>query len=190
MESNHQHNVMLPYLSAGEHLVWSDRPGKGVVFYPGDAYRIFLSIFWTVISLLGVVSVVSQGESIAIVIFFILMVGFGCHLAFGRFIYQARLRSRTFYGLTGQRLLIAVSFTHPRCTSIPLQSLQGMSLSCDKSGMGTITLDAPHKVPLGDMLAFLPLPPGRIKPRLERIRNAREVFDRIRSAQGALNSRD
>jgi hypothetical protein len=94
-------------LLAGEGLVWWGRPRQGLMLTPRDAYLIPFSLLWGGFAIFWESLVLSGDEK---PIFFVLwgvpFVLVGLYMIAGRFFHDAWKRSRTVYGLTGQRALI------------------------------------------------------------------------------------
>src|SRR5215469_2573528 len=104
--------VIVRELEAGESLLWSGQPRKGIVFRSSDLFLIPFSIFWGGFALFWEGSVLSEarrsGNSISLfmVLWGIPFVLIGLYLMFFRFIVDARRREHTCYGLTDRRAII------------------------------------------------------------------------------------
>ena len=102
----------------------------------------------------------------------------GLYVIVGRFFYEAMLRSRTYYGLTNERVIIISGLSSRTVKSLQVQTLTGVSLSEEASGTGTVMFgpNMPHSGRGSGA--------GRNPPlSFESIADAREVFERICSAQ-------
>jgi Bacterial PH domain len=107
----------------------------------------------------------------------------GLFFVFGRFIADARSRARTFYGVTGERILIVSGLFSQQIKSLQLRTLTDVSLTRRSDGSGTITFG-----PTNYMNSFFPIGawPGAGRyapPSFDLIERAKEVYDVIRNAQ-------
>ncbi len=107
----------------------------------------------------------------------------GIYLIVGRFFADAVLRSRTYYGLTTERIVIVSGLFSRTTKSLQLRTLSDVSLSESNDGLGTITFGpaAPWWAGSGGW-------PGsrqQLSPSFESISAARDVYEKIRAAQNA-----
>src|SRR5688572_9125120 len=99
-------------LSAGERLVWSGQPRDGIRLRPVDAFLIPFSLLWCGFALfwevMALTATSKQAGPIGYVfpLFGIPFVLVGLYLVIGRFMVDARMRARTFYGVTNERIII------------------------------------------------------------------------------------
>ena len=63
----------------------------------------------------------------------------GLYMIVGRFFYEAMLRSRTYYGVTNERVIIISGLSSRTVKSLQVQTLTDVSLSEEASGTGTVT---------------------------------------------------
>lgn len=109
----------------------------------------------------------------------------GLYLIFGRFIVDARIRARTYYGITNDRIIIVSGLFSQEIKSLPLNKVEDVSLSQHSDGTGTITLGStPYPYHFSGGSSW----PGARRyapPSLEFVSDAREAFDLIRSGQRA-----
>ncbi len=115
-------------------------------------------------------------------------VAIGLYMIFGRFIYDAWLRSNTYYGLTTERALIVRRTLEESVRSIALKTLGDVTLTVGKDLSGTITLG--NDTPGSPWLDFSPWNRSYYvsAPRFERIERAGEVYEQVRDAQGAAQA--
>lgn len=112
----------------------------------------------------------------------------GLYLVFGRFIVDARIRERTFYGLTSERIVIVSGLFSRRTKSLNLRTLSDISLTERPDGSGTITFGPAHPFAQCCFGEWLPSGgwPGAAQyapPAFDMIERAREVNDLIRQTQ-------
>ncbi len=99
------------YLRAGESLLWSGRPDPGVRFTPSDAFMVPFSIAWGGFAVIWEASAIASGAAPLFTLFGLPFVAVGFYITFGRFIYKRRQKLRTAYGVTTERVLVAVGDT-------------------------------------------------------------------------------
>lgn len=178
-------------LGKDEKLLWAGQPRQGFTLRTGDAFLIPFSvmwggfaIFWEVMALTGI----PKGEQapVAIKILFPLFgipfVLVGLYLIFGRFIVDARMRAKTYYGLTNRRVIIVSGLLNRQVQSLDLKGLNEITLSEKNDMSGTIMFGTN---PFGIMLMG-PTWPGtrsRLAPSFDLIANVRDVYNLIRDAQ-------
>src|SRR5205814_9543989 len=127
-------------LSAGERLIWAGRPRRGIVVLRRDLLRMPFNVFVLAFAVFWEYSVFTLSRralaSPSASIFGLLMlagglyfVWFGLYNIAGRYVHDALLRARTYYGITDQRIVI-------RST---LGTTQLLSLDLDRVGPITVT---------------------------------------------------
>jgi hypothetical protein len=171
--------VLRRALGTGERLLWLGKPKTGSQLRSEGAFLIpfgvgvwcWLAVFWKITAFIPDSPLFPfRLWGIA----FICVVGF--YLVFGHFIIDARLRGRTAYGVTNERVLI-VSGLSQRIKSLQLTSLGEVTLWQEEDGSGTIifesTPDFSH--PWYHESAIL----GTFK----RIEDAKSTYDLIRKAR-------
>ena len=98
---------------------------------------------------------------------------------FGWFIFDAMQRSKTYYGVMNERVIIISQLFGKKIKSLDLRTLSEISLDEKPDGSGTITFGSRRRYqPLGHM----ELEEQRI-PAFEMIQNAKSVYETVRSAQ-------
>ena len=107
----------------------------------------------------------------------------GLYLIFGRFIVDSNQRKKTFYGLTNQRIIIISGVFSRKVESLNLKTLTNISLKEKSDRSGTINFGQNN--PLSWWFGGMAWP-GMPKsgPSLEMIEGAKEVYEKIREAQG------
>lgn len=102
-----------PELLAGESLLWAGKPNASVVFHSDDWALIPFSILWSGFSIFweaGVLGFWGNGAKSAPSLFMALwgvpFILIGQYFLWGRFVYDAWLKRRTYYGVTPRRILI------------------------------------------------------------------------------------
>lgn len=151
-------------LDPTEKLLWAGMPQQGIYLKASDAGMIPFSIMWGGFAIFWEYSVLSAGAPLLFKIWGIPFVLVGLYMIFGRFIYDSRLRSKTYYGVTEKRIIILKNLMNKSVVSIPFSTLSDISFKEGKEGKGSIMLPGS----------------GKSKPELERIKNARDVYNLIR----------
>lgn len=173
--------VLSGQLGSGERLLWSGRPRQGVFLRPADAYLIPFSLMWGGFAIFWEYSVLSSKAPFFFGIWGIPFVLVGLYLIAGRFFADARQRAKTFYGLTNQRVIIVSGLFSRAVKSMQLRTLSDVSLSERADGSGTITFGP--TAPWWSGSAGWPGSARYAPPAFDSITGAREVYERVRSAQ-------
>jgi hypothetical protein len=127
-------------LAATERLLWAGQPRQGIVLRPSDTFILLwggFAIFWEATAILG-------GAPWFFALWGIPFVLVGLYLIVGRFLWDARRRSRTLYGLSDQRVIILSGGSSRKITSLNLRTLSDISLTEKSDGTGTITFGPTH----------------------------------------------
>jgi hypothetical protein len=121
------------HLRPGETLLWVGRPVQGIVFRRTDWAIILFSLAWTAVAISWVTGALRYGINVLLNpcpnVVIVGVLGFGLYMLVGRFLDDARQRSRTWYALTDRRALIlyvgkTVCFNAvegPDCKTVTLQ---------------------------------------------------------------------
>lgn len=154
-----------------------------MVFTGADLLIVPFSLIWCGFAFFWEAEVIKMKAPLLMRLWGIPFVLVGLFFVFGRFLYDARRRERTFYGLTDRRAIIISGLSQRTTQSLSLRTLGDVSLSERSDMSGTITL-GPH----GLYPAWVPgmAWPGMAyqgPPSFELISNARSVFAQIREAQ-------
>jgi hypothetical protein len=136
------------------------------------------SLMWGGFSFFWEYKAVSSGASWLFDLWGIPFVLIGAYMIVGRFFYEAMLRARMYYGLTNERVMIISGLFSRTVQSMQVKTLNGVSLSEEASGTGTITF-GPNVYDSGRGSRADRNP----SPSFESIANARDVYEQICSAQ-------
>jgi hypothetical protein len=162
-----------------EQVLWSGRPKQGLVLRGSDAFQIPFSLLWCGFALFWETGVARTGNA-----FFMLwgvpFVAIGLYMVFGRFFFDARQRARTFYAVTGQRVLIVSGVFARSIKSLDLKGLAALTLSEGRDGRGSIVF-GPDAGMFGGSSSW-PGSRAQVAPRFDLIEDARRVHDIIRGA--------
>ena len=176
-------------LDSGERLIWAGCPKAGIVFRGSDVFTIPFSILWGGFAIFWEIMALSipkdDAGPVAYVfpLFGIPFVIVGLYMIFGRFIYDSKKRSKTFYGLTDQRAIIVSGFFGKRVKSLNLKTLSDLNLTEKNDQSGTITFG--HENQMGNFFSgnsFPGMGSSNI-PKFELIDNAKDVYNKLRAQQ-------
>jgi hypothetical protein len=174
-------------IAGSERVLWSGQPRQGVVFRGADVFLVPFSLLWCGFAVFWEWSVLQAPKAPAIFpLFGIPFVVIGLYFVIGRFFAEAKQRSRTFYAVTNERVLIISGLLARRIKSISLRTLSDLALSESSDGKGTITFGGGSQ--FASMFGGMSSWPGAeayMGPRFDLISDARSVFDIIRKAQSA-----
>jgi len=107
-------SAVQPELMTGETLLWTGRPNFGVVFHSDDLYLIPFSLLWGGFAIfweagvLGYWGNTTKGgtPSTFMTLWGIPFILAGQYFIWGRFLYDAWLKRRTYYAVTNRRVLV------------------------------------------------------------------------------------
>lgn len=176
-------------LDSGEKLIWAGAPKQGTVFRGSDVFMIPFSLFWGGFAIFWEVMALSipKDDAGAVVYVFPLFglpfVIVGLYMIFGRFIYDAKKRGKTFYGLTDQRAIIVSGLFSKSVKSLNLVTLTDVSLKEKSDLSGTITFG--HENQTANFFggnSFLGMGVNNA-PKFELIENAKDVYNKLRAQQ-------
>ena len=144
-------------LSSGEKLVWSGQPRAGIQLRGSDAFVIPFSILWCGFAIFWESMVVRKGAPVFMRLWGIPFVLVGLYFVFGRFIVDAMVRGKTFYGISNERIIIITGLFSQEIKSLNLRTLTDVSLSERSDGSGTITFGRCIPWDAGCLLALGPV---------------------------------
>lgn len=107
----------------------------------------------------------------------------GLYIIAGRFFVDAKQRSKTYYGVTNERVIIVSGLLSRKIKSLNLRTLTDVSLDEKSDGSGTITFGATNPMSRWSGGMSWPGWGQQFTPSFELIREAKKVYDIIRSAQ-------
>ena len=178
--------VLRPELGAGERLLWSGQPRRGLRLRATDLFLVPFSLLWGGFAILWEVAAVRGGAPFFFGLWGIPFVAAGLYLMIGRFFVDAWQRARTYYGVTTERVLIVSGLFQPQVKSLSLRSLPELTLAERGDRSGTITFGGVPPMYGWFANSSWPGTASQLPPRFELIENARQVYGRIQTAQRAL----
>jgi hypothetical protein len=174
-------------LLPGERLVWSGRPGQGIIFTGRDVFLVPFSLVWCGFAVFWTASAAmvtrTHGPGFFFVLWGAMFVCIGLYFVVGRFLFDAWLRQGMRYALTDRRVLIDRPSPFANFTAVSLDRLPDANLSETASGRGTIRFGQPVAV-FGRAGMSVWSPALDSTPQFLAIKDARSVFEMVqRSTQ-------
>ena len=122
--------------------------------------------------------VILHGAPILVALFLIPFVLVGSFIIFGRFLFDAKMRAKTFYGLTDYQIIIKSGLFSTKIKSLNIRSLSDIEYDEKSDGSGTITVGPKNPMMMfGNGMKVFPWANGT--PSLEMIQNVRKVYNQI-----------
>ncbi|HEY1792473.1 MAG TPA: hypothetical protein VGG34_06110 [Opitutaceae bacterium] len=179
-------------LEPGERLLWTGQPQAGVRLRRTDLVQIPFSLLWGGFAFFWEYAALTDSrgahaarhQDIFVDLFPLFGIPFvlaGLYLIFGRFFYDAWARSRTYYGITSTRVVIAKHLFSLQVKSLQLRTLSDVTLDQRGDGSGSITFGSGSR----NWWRGSGWPGGRrdSAPAFELIERAASVYETIRLAQ-------
>ena len=179
-------------LDHSERYLWSGRPKQGIFLRGSDVIMIPFSLLWGGFAIfweymaLGVTPQAQNapaGIAIVFPLFGLPFVLVGLYMIFGRFIVDARLRSKTYYGVSDKRVIIVSGLFKQTVKSLDIKSLDNISLVEKANGAGSIIFGQAAPAGAGYGMGGFPGRSQYTTPQFELIENARNVYSEIQSAR-------
>lgn len=172
-------------MEPNERLVWSGVPRRGIALRRGDVFLIPFSIMWGGFAIFWEAGVLGSGAPLFFALWGIPFVLVGLYLIFGRFLVDAKTRAKTAYGLTDRRIIIVSGLFSRSVKSLQLRTVSDITLDEKSDGTGTITFGPSHPMARWVGGAAWPGASSYFGPAFDMISRARDVYKRIRDAQGS-----
>ncbi|CAN7266100.1 PH domain-containing protein [Rhizobium sp. LjRoot254] len=129
--------ILLP----GEKLLWTGKPGTGLLLTKMDLMLIPFSLFWGGFAIFWEYQVLTKTQGKAPFFFVLWGIPFiliGVYMIVGRFFVDAYLRSKIFYAITDGRLLILREGVFGGVQAFQLSQLPAANFSGSPAGSGTL----------------------------------------------------
>ena len=181
---NHQTSIEVQkHLEPRERVLWSGQPRQGVMLRGSDIFLIPFSLLWGGFVIFWEYSVLTQGAPFFFALFGVPFLVIGIYLIVGRFYVEAKQRERTFYAVTSERVLIISGLLQQKVKSLALRTLSDVSVTESKDGSGSISFG--HSFQFASLFGgmFWPGMEQFSGPRLDTIKNSKQVYQLIREAQ-------
>lgn len=133
-------HALQQYLDHNEHLIWTGKPKKGIIFRPSDIFFIPFSILWCSFAIFWFTTALISGAPFFFALFGIVFVILGLNFVFGRFIIDAKHRANSIYGLTEHRVIIKSGIFTSSIKSLNIKTISDIQYEEKSDGSGTITI--------------------------------------------------
>jgi hypothetical protein len=138
--------MLRPELISGESIVWAGQPDISVIFHKEDVFLVPFSLLWGGFAIFwesGVLGFWGAGDrsggpwSFGIVwgIPFVLI---GQYLIWGRFLYAAWLKKRTYYAVTNRRVIVVQNGWNRQVASSYIDTLPALIKEGGSRGVGIL----------------------------------------------------
>jgi hypothetical protein len=170
--------VVSAELEEGESLLWSAQPRQGVCLRVSDKGMIPFSLIWGGFALFWEYEAISTGAPFLFVLFGLPFVVAGLYLMVGRFFYDAKLRQKTFYGITNRRVIIFSGIRSKQSRYTDIAEITDIGLFESPDGSGAILLSSGD---IENALKSEMMWPGQTetKPLLSNLQDVRKPFEII-----------
>jgi len=175
-------SIIKKELGPSESLLWSGQPRTGLVLRSSDLMMIPFSILWGGFALFWEGTVLAANAPLFAKLWGIPFVAVGLYMMIGRFFFDAYQRSKTFYGVTSERVIIVTNTFGTSIKSLNIRMMPTVTLKEKKDDTGTVVLG--HDPEDNNGWTW-----GKSRnrkqgpPTLELIPNARKVYEIIREIQ-------
>ena len=106
MNDTDNYDFYKPYLADQERVLWIGKPEKGRLFTGRDFVMLPFSVIWLSFSVIWEIAAFQSGAPLFSLLFGLPFVAIGLYLLFGGIIQKIRLKGRTFYAITNQKIMI------------------------------------------------------------------------------------
>ncbi|ATX82985.1 PH domain-containing protein [Mariprofundus ferrinatatus] len=127
-------------LEDGEQRLWSAQPRQGFLLHPSDAFMIPFSLIWGGFSIIWEYQVLVSDAPLLMALIGLPFVAIGLYLIAGRFYYDAKLREKTFYGITDRRIIILSGIRKKQAHYLAIGEIENLQKFENRDGSGSIVL--------------------------------------------------
>ncbi len=171
-------------LERGERLLWVGAPRKGLMLRAADWFLIPFSLVWGGFAIFWESAVLGTPNApVFMKLWGIPFVLIGLYLIVGRFFVDAKMREKTIYALTGERILIFSGIFRRESKSLTLRNIPEVPVVKARDGSGTISSGS---APFGAFAGGFAGWPGNSRmqpPQFEMIDDVAAVATPVREAQ-------
>jgi hypothetical protein len=180
---NDQKQILQAQLSPGERLLWWGQPRRGIRLRASDAFLIPFSLMWGGFAIFWEAAAFTSDAPLIFRLWGVPFVLVGLYVIFGRFIVDAKVRAKTYYGVTNERIVIVSGLFGRKIKSLNLRTLADISLDERADGSGTITFGSTGMAPWWSSRMTYRNRGPQFVPAFEMIQGAKGVYETIRNAQ-------
>lgn len=170
-------------LDSGEQLLWHGQPRQGLLLRSSDIFMIPFSLLWGGFAIFWESAAITNGAPFFFVLWGIPFILVGLYMIVGRFFVEAAQRSRTYYAVTDERIIILSGIMNRNVKTLNLRSLSDINLTLRSGSRGTITFGPSHPMSWWYTGAWWRRSGKYATPAFETIEDARAVYVQIRQAQ-------
>ena len=140
-------------LLPGEPVLWTGQPLRQVIFRSSDWYAIPFSLLWGGFAIFwewgvtGHFGNTKDSPSIFMELWGLPFVVMGQYMIWGRFLYTAWKKGRTYYAVTTKRVLVVTSGATRKVVSGYVRTLDSVTLTTRRDGIGTIEFSPEPELP-------------------------------------------
>ncbi|MFN2977401.1 hypothetical protein [Terriglobus aquaticus] len=187
----------------GETLLWSGQPLRQIIFHPSDWWAIPFSLLWGGFAIFWEWGATGHfgsenakdGFSIFMALWGIPFIVVGQYMIWGRFLYTAWKKGRTYYGVTTKRVLVVNSGATRKVVSSQLCNLESISLTTRQDGTGTLDFSPEPLVATSFWNSRRSTGSSQFYPDLSRlafydVADARSIYGLIQKARSAAQGVD
>lgn len=171
-------------LNSGERIIWSGQPQQGFLLRSSDIIMIPFSVMWGGFAIFWESSVISEDPQSFFVLWGIPFVLVGLYMMFGRFLFDRMQRSKTYYALTNERVIIISGLINQNTKTLDIKNIPEINISTKGNGRGTITFGASS--PMGWVNSgsnFLNMGRNNLAPCFEMIDDVQTVYQQVKRLQ-------
>jgi hypothetical protein len=171
-------------LNPGERIIWSGQPQQGLLLRPSDIFMIPFSILWGGFAIFWELTAISDGPPSFFILWGIPFVFVGLYMMFGRFFFDSWQRSRIYYALTNERVIIISGIFNQSTKTLDLMKIPELNISKKGNGRGTIIFGASPPMAWAYTGSGFPnMGRYNIVPSFEMIDDAQTVYQHIKRLQ-------
>ena len=183
--------MLRPELARDERLLWSGVPGQGLRWRASDWFAVPFTVVWLYLVMFGTSRHGIQADQPPLylrpeIIPFVLV---GGYMLVGRFLVDWYQRTRTYYGLTDQRVIILGGLFNRQVKSLTLATLSDITLDARSNGSGTITFGPGASASSWFGRTSWRGVNNRQAPAFDLIEDVRKVYAMVREAQQSNRTR-
>ncbi|RAN77257.1 hypothetical protein B5P43_21440 [Bacillus sp. SRB_336] len=183
--------LLKPELARDERLLWSGMPGQGLRWRASDWFTVPFTLFWLYMVVFGASRHGIQVDQPPLYlrpegIPFVLI---GVYMLVGRFLVDWYQRTRTYYGLTDQRIIILGGLLNRQVKSLTLATLSDITFNVRSNGSGTITFGPGTSTSSWFGRSSWRGANSQQAPAFDMIADVRKVYALIREAQQSNRAR-
>ncbi|MEP7074249.1 MAG: hypothetical protein ABI878_00450 [Acidobacteriota bacterium] len=179
---NPQQQFLNSQLSPGETLLWSGKPKRGIFLRSSDLFVVPFALLWCGFAVFWEFTAWRSGAPLFFLIWGVPFILVGLFMVFGRFIYDASKRSKTYYAVTPERVAIVYGGRNQSVKSLSIKNITDLTLTEHSDGTGSIAFGPTSQA---SWQRTFPLA-RRVEPdfpTFERIPAAKNVYEIIRQAR-------